>query len=101
MKAKIIMIEINGESNIVKILEDTISYTTTYNIPGGKYQHFHLIDPNKTIIATTDNLHSCTKLSKQSTLLLVDYYNKNGKLPHEVEVENIQTNSQGEIDITI
>jgi hypothetical protein len=176
MKAKIVMLETTDKSNIVKVLEDTISYTTTSNIPGGKFQHFYLIDPNveikigdyqydyslneisinigqgvsdAKIIATTDKalIYKCEccngtgiiegepcrtciggdtgklpQLSKQSIKLLIDYYNKNDKLPDEVEVEDeklysfeaadefdemgycgnrIKLNPQGEVDITI
>lgn len=77
------------------------------------------------IIASTDNtinhkdsddeiLGRCQipYLSEQSIKLLIDYYNKNGKMPDEVEIEivarlkgypkyEIKLNSQGTIDINI
>ena len=83
---------------------------------------FHTWSGN--VLATThkgkniDNVDiNLPQLSEQSIKLLVDYYNKNNKMPDEVEVENAYydwddetrtkdrlynlTNSQGEVDITI
>lgn len=73
------------------------------------------------IICSTDKSIKLPQLSKQSIQLLIDYYNSNGKMPDEVEVEMIENpedfgcdpayfgepshiiklNPQGEVDITI
>ena len=54
MKTKLcrpILVEGKEFTNLVKTLPDTVSYTTTPNIPGGKYQHLILIslDPDDKI----------------------------------------------------
>lgn len=73
------------------------------------------------VIASTNREHTVPQLSKQSKLLLIDYYNSNGKMPESVEVEKdyytdpkfrhleeenpsieiIKLNPQGTVDITI
>lgn len=49
MKLKPVLTETTN-SNIVKILEDTISFTTTPNILGGKYFDIILVDPEAEIV---------------------------------------------------
>ena len=44
----VVMLPTNEKaSNIVKILKDTISYTTTENISGGNYQHLYITSNNE------------------------------------------------------
>lgn len=69
------------------------------------------------IIASTDASLGLPLLSEESIKLLIDYYNKNGKMPESVEVEQnvykaqsadyydavggIKLNSEGTVDISI
>ena len=47
-KCKAVMLPTNEKAtNIVKLLKDTISYTTTENIPGGEYQHLYIVSDDK------------------------------------------------------
>ena len=61
------------------------------------------------IIASTQQLEGIPQLSEQSIKLLVDYYNKNGKMPEFVDInsnktfttEYIELNCYGKVNITI
>ena len=74
-KVNVVMLPTNEKaSNIVKILKDTISYTTTENISGGTYQHLYITSDEE--MKKGDYVYvACSEVNVYEIRQITEYYN--------------------------